>query len=108
MRRFHSQPCRPFRRIAALLALASLGATGCRTLALPGMPVFEWHALESAPLSAAAEGDGVHQAVWCTNDLSSHGTIELVRAQSADEDPFEVNEPARLPEATDESGPAVY
>ena len=102
MRRFRSQLCRPSRRVAALLALASLGVSGCRTLALPGMPVFEWHALESAPLSAAAEGDGVHQAVWCTEDLSSHGTIQLVRAQSADEDPSEVSGSGRLPVSLNE------
>lgn len=103
MRRFRSQLCRPSRRFAALLALASLGASGCRTLVLPGMPVFEWHALEPAPLSAKATGDGVEQAVWQTESLTSHGTIQLIRAQSVDEDPFETGEPARLSMLSDES-----
>ncbi len=67
------------------------------------MPVFEWHALEPAPLSAkAADDDGVDQAVWQTESLTSHGTIQLIRAQSFDEDAFETGEPARLSILTDE------
>lgn len=103
MRWLRSQLCRPSRRFAALLALASLGVSGCRTLVLPGMPVFEWHALEPAPLSAkATDDDRVEQAVWQTESLTSHGTIQLIRAQSVDEDPFETGEPARLSVLTDE------
>lgn len=102
MQRFRAQLCRPSRRFAALLALASLGATGCRTLALPGLPVFEFHAVEPAPLSAQTEHDGVRPAVWCTETLSSHGTIELVRAQSGDADPFCLDAPARLSLSSDD------
>lgn len=102
MRPLRSQLCRPSRRFAALLALASLGASGCRTLVLPGMPVFEWHALETAPLSAKATEDGVEQAVWQTENLTSHGTIQLIRAQSFDEAPSDAGEPARLSVQADE------